>query len=73
MPLIHIELLDGRTSEQKRQLIREVTEAVHRTIGAPTENIRVILTEVPFDHWAVGGVTMAERRGQVTDKEDVNR
>ncbi|MBE3593786.1 MAG: 2-hydroxymuconate tautomerase family protein [Candidatus Carbobacillus altaicus] len=61
MPLIQITLLEGRTEEQKEALIEEVTLAVHRSIGAPLESIRIALYELPKSHWAVGGKTMAKR------------
>jgi len=67
MPFVHIQILAGRTTEQKRQLLGEVTEAVERALGAPKETIRVILTEVSPDHWAVGGETMAERRAKIAE------
>ncbi|HET9621068.1 MAG TPA: 2-hydroxymuconate tautomerase [Kofleriaceae bacterium] len=56
MPVIEISLIEGRSKEQKRALMASVTDAVERSIGAPRETIRVILREVPAEHWAVGGV-----------------
>ena len=35
MPLIQINLADGRTDEQKRALLKAVTDAVQTSIGAP--------------------------------------
>lgn len=61
MPLIQITLLEGRTDQQKEALIKAVTQAVSESIGAPLESIRIALYELPRSHWAVGGVTMAER------------
>lgn len=56
MPLCHITLIEGRSADKKKALLREVTEAIHRSIDAPMESIRVVLHEVPASHWAVGGV-----------------
>jgi len=56
MPFVEITLLEGRTNEQKRALFEAVTTAVETTIGAKRETIRVVLREVPPQHWAVGGV-----------------
>jgi 4-oxalocrotonate tautomerase len=61
MPLVQIHLLEGRTPEQKKKLITEVTNAVINSLDAPRENVRVVLYEVPKSHWSVGGVTMEER------------
>jgi 4-oxalocrotonate tautomerase len=46
-----------------RTLISKLTAAVVDSVGAPKENVRVVLREVPATHWAAGDVTIAERRG----------
>lgn len=61
MPIIRIELLEGRTPERKRDLIRRVTDAVVAALEVRPEQVRVLLTELPPEHWAVGGVSLAER------------
>ncbi|MCL6626232.1 2-hydroxymuconate tautomerase [Alicyclobacillus shizuokensis] len=61
MPLIQLHIVEGRSEAVKRQLITEVTEAVHRALGSPRESIRVLLHELPKQHWAVGGKPLSER------------
>jgi len=60
MPLVQISMLPGRTSEQKRALLAEVTEAVVRTCKVSPEQVRVLISEIAAEHWAVGGVSRAE-------------
>lgn len=55
MPIAHISILAGRTAEQKEQLIEKVTEAIHESLGAPRENVRVLVVELPSTHWGIGG------------------
>jgi 4-oxalocrotonate tautomerase len=55
MPIVDITLIEGSTPEQKRALIKEVTDAVERTLNKQRDKIRVILREVPAAHFAVGG------------------
>lgn len=55
MPLIEVTIIEGRSPEKKRAMMKEVTEAVHRTLDAPLQAIRVVIREVPAAHWAVGG------------------
>ncbi|MBB2893382.1 2-hydroxymuconate tautomerase [Flexivirga oryzae] len=62
MPFIEVTLAQGRTPEQLRALIHELTAATERTVAAPKANIRVILREVPPTHFAAGDETLAERR-----------
>lgn len=56
MPYIHIEMLEGRSFEQKKALVQEVTEVVSKHTGAPKENIHIILQEIKKgDSLAQGG------------------
>jgi 4-oxalocrotonate tautomerase len=55
MPLIEIHLLEGRTADQKKALLTAVTKAVHESIGAPVESIRIWIEEfTPKDYMAAG-------------------
>ncbi|HVI52861.1 MAG TPA: 2-hydroxymuconate tautomerase [Candidatus Sulfotelmatobacter sp.] len=56
MPIVEVTLIEGRSKEQKRALVKEVTDAVVSSIGAPVEAVRVIIREIPPEHFAVGGV-----------------
>ena len=57
MPIAQIHIVEGRTDEQKETLIREVSEAISRSLDAPVANVRVIITEMPKTHFGIGGVT----------------
>jgi len=61
MPFIDVTIAQGRTPEQIRALIHELTAAAHSAVGAPVSNIRVVIREVSETHWAAGDVTIAER------------
>ena len=56
MPIITVKMLEGRTEEQKRALVAEVTEAVSKTVNAPKENISIIIEEMSNVHYAKAGV-----------------
>ncbi|WP_042470740.1 2-hydroxymuconate tautomerase [Bacillus ndiopicus] len=56
MPIITIKMIEGRTDEQKRALVQEVTEAVSKTVNAPKENISIIIEEMSPNHYAKAGV-----------------
>jgi 4-oxalocrotonate tautomerase len=55
MPIVEITLIEGRSFEMKEKLVKEVTQAVVSSIGAPREAVRVILREVSPWHFAAGG------------------
>lgn len=56
MPFAQIYLIEGRTEEQKRAVIEKVTQAMMEAVGAPKENVRVWIHDVPKENWGIGGV-----------------
>ncbi|WP_421841673.1 MULTISPECIES: 2-hydroxymuconate tautomerase [Marinobacter] len=55
MPIAQLYIIEGRTDEQKETLIQEVSEAMARSLDAPMERIRVMITEMPKQHFGIGG------------------
>ncbi len=55
MPFAQIFLIEGRTEEQKRAVIERVTDALIEAVGAPRENVRVWIQEVPKENWGIAG------------------
>lgn len=43
MPEVTIELLEGRSLDQKRRLVREITDAVVRNCGVTPGDVTVII------------------------------
>ncbi|MBL8491893.1 MAG: 4-oxalocrotonate tautomerase family protein [Rhodocyclaceae bacterium] len=60
MPFAQIYMIEGRTAEQKKAVIQKVTQALHEAVGAPVENIRVWIHDVPKEQWGIAGKTAAE-------------
>jgi 4-oxalocrotonate tautomerase len=61
MPIIRVEMFDGRTRDQKRALVREVTDAFVRTCGGKPEGLHVIITEIDREDWGSGGVLSVDK------------
>ncbi|MEJ7172830.1 2-hydroxymuconate tautomerase [Staphylococcus caprae] len=61
MPIINVKLLEGRTDEQLKNLVTEVTQAVEKTTGANKEAIHVVIEEMKKSHYAVGGVRKSDQ------------
>lgn len=64
MPFIDVTLAEGRTPEQLRALIHELTHAAQRALDAPLASVRVVVRETKKTHFAAGDVTLAERLAQ---------
>ncbi len=63
LPLVNIQIMEGRSQEKIDALMKNVTDTVSETLGAPKENVRVIVTEIPKTHWGIGG-TSAKNLGR---------
>ncbi|MES9946116.1 MAG: 4-oxalocrotonate tautomerase [gamma proteobacterium symbiont of Ctena orbiculata] len=61
MPLIQATILEGRSQVQKEAFYAAITQVAVETLNVKPEQVRVIIQEVPKAHWAVAGVSMAER------------
>ena len=62
MPVVQVTLTEGRSPETIRSMISAVTQALVDSGVAPKEAVRVMVSEIPTDHFAAGDVTIAERK-----------
>lgn len=60
MPIINVKLLEGRSDEQLKNLVTEVTNAVEKTTGANREAIHVVIEEMQKNHYGVAGVRKSD-------------
>ena len=63
MPIIQVQILEGRDDEQIRNLISGITETTVMNLGVKPEQVRVIVQNVPKKYWGVGGVTKEKSDG----------
>ena len=61
MPYVTVKMLEGRTEEQKRNLVKKVTDAVAETTGAPVENVVVFIEDMPKNHYGVAGKLFSDK------------
>jgi 4-oxalocrotonate tautomerase len=59
MPVVIVEMWDGRTIEQKKVLVEGIT-ATFVKIGVPVEAVHVIINDVPRYNWGTGGKLASE-------------
>lgn len=50
------------TPEQKRALIKGVSDLLYEVLGKPPASTFVVIDEVDMENWGVGGVTVPEYR-----------
>ena len=61
MPEIYVYAIEGRTKEQKKALIQDITAAVVKHFNSPAEAVMVQIVESSKDNKAKGGVLFSER------------
>ena len=61
MPLIHVELVEGRTKEQKKQLGEAITKATVDIVKVPAEAVKVIFVDMKKDEFMEVGIFRSER------------
>jgi 4-oxalocrotonate tautomerase len=55
MPLIQIQLFEGRSDDMKREYAKAITEMAVKIMGCSAESVDVIYQEVKKSDWATAG------------------
>ena len=55
MPLVTIKIFEGRTIEQKRGLVKDVTEAIVQNIGCQPATVHISIVDLKKENLAQGG------------------
>ncbi len=56
MPLVTVKIIEGRTLEQKKGMVKDVTKAIAKNIGCPPDAVQIDIVEMKETNFAVGGV-----------------
>ena len=59
MPVVIVEMWEGRTAEQKKKLAQGITSAM-TDIGVPAEAVQIIIKDNPKHNWAIAGKLASE-------------
>ncbi|HTI84400.1 MAG TPA: 2-hydroxymuconate tautomerase [Acetobacteraceae bacterium] len=61
MPEVYVHAIEGRSKDQKRALIKDITDAVVKNFGVTADAVLVEIIETARDNKAKGGVLFSER------------
>ena len=61
MPEVVVYLAEGRSLDQKRGLVKDITHAVVKNCAAKPEAVTISIMETPKTNKAKGGVLFSER------------
>ena len=62
MPVVHINLYQGKSVEVKKKIVTAVTEAFVKSMGCAPEVVKIIIHEVPKENFATGGILDSEKK-----------
>lgn len=60
MPYVNIRILKGATTEQKAQLVQEVTDTLARVLNKKPEHTHIVIDEIEYENWGFGGKLTSE-------------
>lgn len=55
MPIIRVEMFKGRSREQKRAMVKALTDAMVESTGAKREAVWIVVSDVEKEDWGFGG------------------
>ena len=61
MPVIKVEMFPGKSRDQKRAIVKELTDGMARATGGNPESVWVVINEVEKEDWGFGGVLGADK------------
>ena len=59
MPVVQVQMWEGRTEEQVKEIIAGITEVFVKQ-GSKPESVRVLIQEYPKTRWGMGGKPVSE-------------
>ncbi len=62
MPTYHVEMMEGRTIEQKKKLVEAITRVSVEILGGQSDSVDIIITDIKRENWATGGKLWSEPR-----------
>lgn len=61
MPFVSIKMLEGRSKEQKKKLIKSISKSVAESLDIDEKSVWVVVEDFPKDEWGLGGELASER------------
>ncbi|MBV7525018.1 putative tautomerase [Pseudomonas fluorescens] len=70
MPFVTVRITrDGVTTEQKAQVIAEITETLERVLNKRPDLTHIVIEEIDTDNWGYAGITTTQYRKQLAEAE----
>ncbi len=60
MPVVIVKMAEGRSAEQKKQIVHEFTEVLVKRLGVPPEIVTIFVEEFPKENIGKNGILLSE-------------
>ena len=61
MPMIRVELFEGRTPQQKKEFAQAVTREAVKILKCSEDSVELIYTDIKKQDWATAGVLWSDK------------
>lgn len=61
MPIVRIDMWEGRSLDQKRRLVRQLTDVFADVGDCDPSSVRIVIAEFSKENWAIGGELQSDR------------
>lgn len=55
MPIVQVELIKGRTIEQKQEMVQKITQALVESVNCKPESVSIIIRDMEKENYGHGG------------------
>lgn len=62
MPIVNIKIAEGRTVEQKREMVKAVTTAIAKSINVPETAIWISIEDLKLENLGQGGELRIDKK-----------
>lgn len=69
MPLVNVTMARGRTPEAKMKMLHAIADAIHESVGAPRDSIRVWVTEVENTDFLAGTEILVDKQARIAREQ----
>jgi len=66
--MILVEMHEGRTVEQKRNLAKTLTDSFIEACGGKPESVQIVIQDISADDWAAASVLASDRIAAAENK-----
>jgi 4-oxalocrotonate tautomerase len=61
MPFVNVKMLEGRTHDQKKALVKAITDAMVDICVTDPDGVMVVIEDIARDHWGRNGALLSEQ------------